>query len=142
MTDEAKTRKRIRRIWGGIIRRCDNPNAEFYHRYGGRGITICDEWRDFEVFYKWALNSGYKDDLTIDRIDNDGNYEPSNCRWATQLEQNNNTRKNHYITYNNETKTVSEWARIYDIHRCVLNNRLRRGWTFDDAVRKKPRAYL
>lgn len=134
MTDEAKTKKRIRRIWDGIIRRCDNPNAGFYHRYGGRGITVCDEWRDFEVFYKWALHNGYKDDLTIDRIDNDGNYEPSNCRWATWKEQANNKSLNHILTFDGKSQTMTLWAEETGITRSAIKTRLKNGWSVEKAL--------
>lgn len=134
MTDRQKTRKRIRRIWSGIIRRCDNPETEFYYRYGGRGIIICDEWRDFEVFYEWALSNGYGDNLTIDRIDNDGNYEPSNCRWATWKEQANNRSNNHIVTYNGKSQTLSLWAEEVNIPFKALQLRLKNGWSIEKAL--------
>ena len=117
--------------------RCYLPTFSRYEYYGGRGIKICQEWlgkNGFDNFYDWAMTNGYADDLTIDRIDTNKDYCPENCRWVDRKTQNNNTRINHYYTYNGETKTVSQWAELYNIHRCVLNNRLRRGWTFENAV--------
>lgn len=133
---------RIYSIWHNMKTRCYNTNAPNFKYYGGRGITMCYEWHyDFREFYKWALMNGYSENLTIDRIDNEKGYYPENCRWATVIEQNNNTRANNYITHNGETKTASEWARQYGIHRSVFNSRIRRGWTFEEAVDIKPRKY-
>lgn len=82
---------RIYQCWADMKRRCNNQNSPFYHRYGGRGIKVCDDWnKDFLCFYKWAMENGYRDNLSLDRIDNDGNYEPANCKWSTQHEQSMN----------------------------------------------------
>lgn len=87
------TGSRLYRIWSQMKRRCDLPTVRSYPDYGGRGISVCKEWSDsFEVFYDWAINNGYRDDLTIDRENNDGNYEPGNCRWATMKQQAANRR--------------------------------------------------
>lgn len=84
---------RLYRIWRGLFKRCCNPNSTDYLNYGARGITICEYWNKFEVFKNWALCNGYKDNLTIDRINENGNYEPDNCRWATKKEQSEHKRK-------------------------------------------------
>ena len=114
--------------WSGIVQRCTNPNAIHYDMYGGRGITICDEWRNnFYSFYSWSIENGYKDGLTIDRIDNNKGYYPENCRWTDLETQANNTRRNHYITYNNETKTLTQWARLLNVNVETLRYRVNHG---------------
>jgi hypothetical protein len=116
------------------------PTSRTYKYYGERGISICDEWRDdFSVFYTWLLNNGYhepEDDsrntlFTVDRIDVDGNYEPSNCRLVSMTEQANNKRNNRYETYNGETHTIAEWARMRGMPYKSFCNRLYRGWSFE-----------
>lgn len=94
--------------WRNMKKRCNNPNTTEYNRYGGRGIKICKEWAtDFQRFYDWAISNGYKEGLTIDRINNDGNYEPDNCRFVTMKVQGNNNSHNHYIEYNGTEYTLS-----------------------------------
>lgn len=114
--------------------RCDNPKAISYKRYGARGISVCEEWQEFKPFYDWAMANGYQENLTIDRIDNDGNYEPSNCRWATNKEQQNHTSYNRLYTYKGETLTIAQWAEKAGISRNMLYKRLLRGWSIEKAL--------
>lgn len=121
--------------------RCYNPNDKRYYRYGARGIKICDEWmgeNGFITFYNWAMANGYDDSLTIDRIDNNGNYEPSNCRWATYKEQENNMSRNVYYECNGESHTVSEWSDITGIDKNRIYSRIKSGWSIEDAITKPP----
>lgn len=128
-------RERILGIFNGMKQRCYNKNSTKYHRYGGRGITICDEWlKNPQSFVDWSMDNGYADNLTIDRINNDGNYEPSNCRWATKKEQANNTSTNHRITYNGETHTLKEWSEKLGISYQTLMIRLCHGWSEEKTL--------
>ena len=130
---ESKTR--LYRIWSLMKDRCTNPNAEHYDLYGGRGITVCPEWAQYEPFKEWALANGYEKTLSIDRIDNDKWYEPSNCRWATKIEQANNKRNNIVITHNGETRTLGEWAaRLGMEPRTIWWRLFSAGWSEADAV--------
>lgn len=127
---------RLYGIWLQMKNRCYNLKTERYPDYGGRGITICNEWKDdFKAFYDWAMSHGYQENLTIDRINNDGNYEPSNCRWITRERQAINKRNNHNITFNGETHCYAEWARITGIPRHAIVNRIAHyGWSIDRAL--------
>ena len=133
-TKHGMSESRLNGIWRKMKDRCNNPNCSSYKNYGGRGIKVCEEWQTFEPFYIWAINNGYSEDLSIDRIDVDGNYEPSNCRWADSKTQGNNTRRNHYLTYKGETKTLTEWAEIIGINRNTLNERIKSKWTIESAL--------
>lgn len=126
--------ERIYWIWVDMKRRCKSQSRKCFDRYGGRGIAVCEEWKAFEPFYEWAIANGYREDLTIDRIDNDSDYCPENCRWATQKEQCNNTSSNHRITYNGETHTLVEWAEILGLPKSVMYDRTRRGWSMERIV--------
>jgi transposase len=123
-------------------RRCEKPECSGYWKYGAKGIRVCEEWGIFENFMNWAYANGYSDELTIDRIDPKGNYEPGNCRWVTQKVQQNNRSNNVVITYNGETHNIEEWAKITGISYMVIYNRHHRGWPperiFGQTVRKSP----
>lgn len=116
--------------------RCYNRNHIEYANYGGRGITICEEWKNsFEAFRDWALSHGYADNLSIDRIDNDGNYTPENCRWATKKEQANNRKSNRLITYNGKTQNLKQWADESGIDYKILHDRITRyKWSAEKAL--------
>ena len=128
---------RVYRIYAKIKRRCFIVDDAAYSRYGGRGITMCDEWKDsFEVFSKWAYANGYKDNLSIDRIDNNGNYCPENCRWVDDYCQSNNRRNNLKYTFDGKTQTLSQWCREKNMSYKVVWYRLSKGWKFEDAITK------
>ena len=121
---------RLYSIFHGMVCRCTNPNDPQYKNYGERGIKVCDEWRHHpEAFCQWATSNGYTDDLTIDRIDCDGDYSPTNCRWVTMREQQTNKRNNVRITYKGETKCVAEWSRELGVPNYLLYHRINAGWT-------------
>lgn len=128
---------RIYQTWLSIKRRCYNKNFKEYHNYGGRGIVVCSEWLDdFMNFYNWGMSNGYKENLSIDRINVNGNYEPSNCRWATLKEQANNKTTNHFITYKGITKTITQWAEFFNIDKRLLQDRIKKlKWDFEKAVK-------
>lgn len=136
-----KTNTRLYSIWCDIKKRCYNINYKSYKNYGGRGIAVCDDWRnDFMAFYKWSMSHDYNDNLTIDRIDVNGNYEPNNCRWATVKQQARNTRRNRYFTINGETHCLSEWCEIYNINPKKVECRLNKlKWSIIEALELKER---
>lgn len=126
---------RLFRIWGNMKTRCHNHRSPSFKDYGERGITVCDEWRnDFQAFYDWSMSHGYEDHLTIDRIDNDGNYCPENCRWVNMKEQTRNTRRNHLVEIDGEIRSLIEWCEIFEINYRTVQDRLKRGWTQEDAL--------
>lgn len=122
--------------WLDIKKRCYNPNSHDYHNYGGRGIQMCEEWRNnFDIFEEWCLSHGYAKGLSIDRINNNGNYEPSNCRWVSNKTQCNNKRTNFIITYNNETHTLMEWSEITGIKWGTIRKRIvEYHWSIEKAL--------
>lgn len=130
-----KRASRLYNIWLGMRQRCTNSNKPCYSLYGGRGIYVDHCWDNYLAFKEWAIESGYSDGLTLDRIDVNGGYSPSNCRWATQKEQMRNTRKNHLIDFNGEVKTLAEWAEEAGLPYHTLKRRINNyGFTIEEAL--------
>lgn len=132
------SRTRIYRIWCAMLARCKCEGKPSQKNHGQRGISVCDEWKDFETFCEWAMANNYRDNLSIDRIDNNGDYCPENCHWATPKQQANNTRRNRMIEYNGETHTLSEWAEITGIKYYTLKQRINNyNWSVEKALTTK-----
>lgn len=128
---------RLYRIYKKMYRRCYKLKTKWFENYGGRGITICQEWigeQGFENFAEWSMKNGYADNLSIDRKDNDKGYSPDNCRWASAKEQANNTRSTVFLTYKGETKSASEWSEITGIRQDTLTMRKRNGWSDEECI--------
>lgn len=119
--------------WQSMWERCYLPNNQHYEYYGARGISVCQEWINFESYYNFWGNPPFEG-ATIGRINNDGNYEPNNCEWQTQAQQNNNTRRSKFITFNGKTQTIRDWAFEYDIGSRRLSERLKRGWDMQKSL--------
>lgn len=138
-TTHGECQARLYRIWNDMRMRTTDPNRDSYCRYGARGISVCDEWyRSYETFRDWAVQNGYNESLTLDRIDSNGDYEPPNCRWATVKEQANNRRTNRLIELDGVIHTLSEWSDITGIHWATIRGRIDRGWPVSDALTLKP----
>lgn len=130
-----ETKTRLYNLWQKMKYRCYNKKSKDYKNYGGRGITICDEWKnDFVNFKNWAISNGYNENLTIDRIDNNGNYEPNNCRWVTIKEQSRNTRVNRNYEYKGKMICTQELAEIAGISGATLRYRLNAGYSLEEAM--------
>lgn len=127
-----KTGVRLYRIWASMRQRCGYSSGAGYKNYGGRGVSICEEWSDFRNFYEWAMSNGYADNLTIDRIDNNRNYCPENCRWSTMKEQQNNRRNNRLVEYGGQNYTLSELAHKLNIRPATLAWRIDSGWSEEE----------
>ena len=135
--NKSKTRKRINTIWYGMKKRCYNKECDHYKWYGEKGIKVCKEWlNSFECFYEWALNNGYSDNLTIDRIDIDKGYNPKNCRWVTLQEQAKNRSNNIYIEHNGKKFSVKELSRLCGLSKTTIRNRHKKGYSFEDIINK------
>lgn len=127
---------RLYGIWKSMRGRCNCVNHTSYKYYGARGIKVCPEWDDYTVFRAWAMDNGYEDDLSIDRIDANLDYCPENCRWVSLCVQANNKRNSHNITINGVTHTLSVWSRISGVYPHTILSRIKRGWSVKDAVFK------
>ena len=131
-------KERLYEIWKNMKRRCNDNTLSCYKNYGGRGIGICNEWEsDYINFRNWAMSAGYNDTLTIDRINVNGNYEPSNCRWSTYREQNNNRSNNRIMTINGYTSSLADICRKYNVKYKMVWKRLKLGWSLEDAIIKE-----
>lgn len=125
---------RIYQIWAGIKKRTTHTSCKDSKYYVKKGVDICEAWNEFEVFYQWAIENGYDDNLTIDRIDGSRGYSPENCRWVTQKVQCNNKSNNHFIEFQGEKRTVSQWAEKLGIKKCTLLSRIRKGWSVEKVI--------
>lgn len=135
------TRTRLYDIWSHMKSRCSRPYDPRYKDYGGRGISVCEEWQMYGSFQKWAIENGYKDDLTIERIDNDKNYCPENCTWIPKSDQAKNRRINVMYTENGVTRNMREWAKIKGINYGTVQCRRKRGWTLEKALNTPVKKY-
>lgn len=143
MTDPST--KKLYDIWHGMCRRCHDPRRKDYYKYGARGIRVCEEWRGTKIndawehegylsFQKWALDHGYHDGMTLDRVSNHRGYSPNNCRWVSRKAQAYNRKTNTYITANGVTKTLTWWSKEMDLPDYVICKRIAAGWTPQEAV--------
>lgn len=131
-----RSRTRLYRIWSNMKDRCSNPKNKYYNRYGGRGIKVCAEWIDnFYIFEEWAYSNGYREYLTIDRIDNNGDYSPKNCRWSTQSAQMRNTSKSVFLTIDGDKRNINEWAELTGLSVETIRRRYFKGDTGADLIR-------
>lgn len=132
------SKTRLYKIWEAMKRRCDNPKAERYPRYGGRGIRYCDAWKKFDLFWEWARQSGYAEGLSLDRIDVNGDYCPENCRWIPLKDQNNNMSTNRRIVFGGESLTVAQFARLIERpYSAVYQEIYKLGWTPERCAEHK-----
>lgn len=138
-TKHNQSKTKLYNVWIAIKKRCNNNTDTNYPRYGGRGIKICNEWEnDYNAFYQWSINNGYCEGLTIDRIDNNGDYTPLNCRWTNKYKQANNRSNNRIITINHISKTIAEWCRFYNTSETMIRARLSNGWEPIKALTTPP----
>lgn len=140
------TGTRLYFVWRDMINRCNNPKVRDYHNYGGRGISVCEEWKEFDPFNEWAKATGYDETAergktTLDRIDPQGDYSPGNCRWATTKDQQNNRRNNRRYVVNGRSRTLAELTEEYNISYGTVWKRLQLGWDIETALTKEIKSY-
>ena len=133
--DAKRVKAKLHNVFRAMHNRCENSNDQRYHRYGARGVKVCDEWSTFQSFYNWALSNGYAEGLTIDRIENDKDYTPDNCRWVSNEVQARNKEDTVRVEVNGESHTLEEWATITGMKRATLANRYYSGWDADRIVK-------
>lgn len=139
ITKHGESKSKLYYVWNDMKSRCTDTNADQYKDYGGRGISVCDEWKSsYEAFRDWAIGSGYVDGLTLDRIDVNGDYNQSNCRWVNMKTQSNNKRNNRVVKYNGQSHTISEWSELTGIRKETLLYRINAGWDIHEAMTRKP----
>lgn len=127
--------ERLFSIWSHMNYRCSNEKDKKYHNYGGRGITVCDEWKyDYNAFKEWSLVNGYKDKLQLDRANNDQGYSPDNCRWVTCKQNSNNKRDNRFIEINGLVKTIAEWSELSGLKWSTISSRIKMGWKNEELL--------
>lgn len=126
--------KKLYFVWKSVQFRCESPKSDAYPGYGGRGIRLCTEWQEPMAFVEWALSNGYEAGLTLDRIDNDGDYSPDNCRFVDRKAQARNRRSSKIITYGGASKTAAEWGEEFGMSSIVICGRLRIGWSIERAL--------
>jgi hypothetical protein len=132
-------RQRLYTIWHRMLQRCERPEYPRYEEWGGRGIRVCEEWHDYAIFREWAIANGYDDSLSIDRHpNNDGNYEPENCRWANAKQQSRNTRRNLLLTFQGITLCMAEWSERTGIKVATIQRRLKSNWPIEAVLTEKP----
>lgn len=135
ITKHNGTNTKLFNVWRNIKERCTNENYKTYNNYGGRGIKVCDEWLlSYEAFKEWAISSGYREGLTIDRIDVNGNYEPSNCRWATQRQQARNKRNNVFLEFDGKRQCLMDWSAELGVKYNTLSWRRSQGWSTEEIL--------
>lgn len=137
LTQHGMTNSKLYYTWVNMKTRCENPNYYLRDSYGGKGITYCDDWKDSSKFIKWAIENGYSDELSLDRINNDGNYEPSNCRWVSMQVQQNNRTNNRIEEYNGVKDTLANWSRKLNIEYAKLQYKLDCGYTMGEIIGDK-----